>query len=115
MVLDNLKGFLKMFLVLGILASLGVIVLASVQGGLSNAQACGQADAEVVSGACVNVSNNSQSLGSLTVAYNSSQSSQDGVLNLTSQFDSAGTIAGIAAIVLAAMLILGYFGFGRRQ
>jgi len=85
--LGGLDKWVGGFIGLGIFASVGAVVVAAVR--------------------------DTQTSG--TTAYNASDAALSGIGNLTTQFGSAGTIAGIAAIVLAAVLILGYFGFGGRN
>lgn len=48
-----------------------------------------------------------------TAAYNASNNGLTAIVNFTSQLGSAGTIAGLAVLVAAAVMILGYFGWTR--
>ena len=48
-----------------------------------------------------------------SAAYNASNNGLTAIVNFTSQLGSAGTIAGLSVLVLAAVVILGYFGYKR--
>jgi hypothetical protein len=50
-----------------------------------------------------------------TAAYNASNNALSAVGNLTTQFGTAGTLVGLGLLALAAIVIVGYFGFGKRE
>ena len=49
-----------------------------------------------------------------SVSYNASNNALSAVSNVTTQFATAGTLVGLGILALAAIVIVGYFGFGRR-
>ena len=49
-----------------------------------------------------------------STAYNASNNALSAVSNVTTQFATAGTLVGLGILALAAIVIVGYFGFGRR-
>ena len=48
-------------------------------------------------------------------AYNASNNALTAVGNITTQFGTAGTLVGLGILALAAIVIVGYFGFGGRS
>lgn len=101
-VINNKKGmspvgWVSTFLTVGLFAAVSAIVIAAVR------------DTQQV----YNVAGNSST--GTTIAYASANNSITAVVNLTNQLGTAGTIAGISVIVLAAVVILGYFGFRSQQ
>ena len=50
-----------------------------------------------------------------SAAYNASNNALTAVGNLTAQFGTAGTLVGLGILALAAIVIVGYFGMGRRD
>ena len=48
-------------------------------------------------------------------AYNASNNALTAVGNVTTQFGTAGTLVGLGILALAAIVIVGYFGFGKGQ
>tara|TARA_R100000306_G_C4373017_1_gene140803 strand:+ start:1719 stop:1979 length:261 start_codon:yes stop_codon:yes gene_type:complete len=50
-----------------------------------------------------------------SAAYNASDNSLTAVGNITAQFGTAGTLVGLGVLALAAIVIVGYFGMGRRN
>lgn len=76
-------GWISTFLTVGIFAAIAAVVIGAVR------------DTQV----------------STSTAYQAANNSILAVGNLTGQLATAGTIAGISVIVLAAVVILGYFGF----
>ena len=86
--IHNKKGmspvsWITTFLTVGIFASIAAVVIAAVR----------------------------DTQASNSTAYVAANNSITAVGNLTTQLGTAGTIAGISVIVLAAVVILGYFGF----
>ena len=85
MVDGNLMGWIALFLGLTIFGGIAAVVAGAVR------------DTSVANSAAWNASNNG-----LTA-----------IVNFTAQLGSAGTIAGLSVLVLAAVVILGYFGYKR--
>jgi len=50
-----------------------------------------------------------------SVSYNASNNALSAVSNVTTQFATAGTLVGLGILALAAIVIVGYFGFGGRR
>ena len=85
MVDSNLMGWIALFLGLAIFGGIAAVVAGAVR--------------------------DTQTSGSS--AYNASNNGLLAIVNFTSQLGSAGTIAGLSGLVLAAVVILGYLGYKR--
>ena len=83
--LGGIDKWIYGFLGLGVFAAIGAIVISSVR--------------------------DTQTSG--TVAYSAANNSLTGVSNLTAQFGTAGTLAGLGVLALAAVVIMMYFRGGR--
>ena len=80
---NNLMGWIALFLGLAIFGGIAAVVAQAVR------------DTSTVS----------------TSAWNASNNGLLAIVNFTGQLGSAGTIAGLSVLVLAAVVILGYFGY----
>lgn len=112
MSLQETEKWLYGFLSLGIFAMIAVVILTSVR---TSVTVCGRADAVLNStiNQCVNSTMQNTTLGSFTHQYNISTDGANAVINLTNQFGTAGTLVGLGILALAAIVIVGYFGFGK--
>jgi len=106
--LGGIDKWVAGFLSLGIFVSIAAIVLSSVQEAVV---AC--SSGTLSGGACVN------STGGFVTAtsaqYNITGNALTAVGNVTSQFATAGTLVGLGILALAAIVIVGYFGFSGRK
>lgn len=108
----KLLTWIGLFLALAILGGVGAVVIEALQ---DSVQTCSDATAiyNTTSGVCMDPANTSNALGGTSAQYNATQNGLIGVVNYTNQLSSAGTIAGLSILVLAAVMILGYFGWRR--
>lgn len=104
--------WISLFLAIAIFGGVAAIVAGAVQGSVT---ACASPLAtNNANGVCVNSTGQVQAgLGGHTAEYNATTNGLSGILNFTTQLGSAGTIAGLSVLVLAAVMILGYFGYRR--
>ena len=96
------------FLSLGIFASVAAVVLSSVQ---TAASPC--STGTLSGGFCVNSTGGI--LTSTSAQHNITGNALGAVGNMTAQFGTAGTLVGLGILALAAIVIVGYFGFGGQR
>lgn len=80
---------------MGLLGWIGLFLAITIFGGVSAVVAGAVRDTQAVN----------------SYAYNASNNGLVAIVNFTAQLGSAGTIAGLAVLVAAAVMILGYFGW----
>ena len=112
--LNGLDKWVTGFLSLGIFAAVAAIVLVSVQSATTACETTGTI-LNTTTKTCVNVSAQSQTLTGTSLQYNATGGAIDGVVNLTAQFGTAGTLVGLGILALAALMILAYFRRGSRN
>lgn len=114
MALGNIEQWIYGFLTLGIFGAIAAVILTSIQSAVTQC-AADNSTFNASQGLCVNASNSSILTGSFTAQYNVSGDGTSAILNLTNQFGTAGTLVGLGIVALAAIVIVGYFGFGKNR